>query len=597
MIRSGPPGVVQFTAKVDEPGKGPYNQGGASTMNGIILLASALFVLAWGHPSPAREAAQDEEAARLRAQLIQARLENLALKLKLDRLAQKPAEEMHHLLEALGSDLPELSAAGFRELGALPEVRRREALPAVLAQFAAGSEAFRAQAVSFLGRVPAVEAEAAVLQAARDPSPVLRRSAASALKSQAGARAQAALLALLRDVDREVRLTALEALGVSKYDAAVRPILDALSTEREPTVQEKMVDALGAIGSPAAVDDLLELLGRTKRDTIRWSCINSLGKIGDARAAERVRSHLDDSLPIEVRQVSIEALGKLKDATSLGRVSEILRSDREEKLRQAAAAALGLMAPPEAVELTLLPAYLSDPSPGVRGAVWAAILSLTGDRFAPNEKLALALLRSGRRTEADHVCARLHDSKPDGETRSRSAALEEVVGAAALQAGDFKGALPHWRRLFAIAPERVEIARQIAACYRGLDDLDSCLKTLSDLKDPEPLIEEAHALLQSGAAEDRRKTIEQALRTGALRLVEPLAGKDDGAKKTAQEAIRRQGRRILGSLAAEVEENPKPPAAVLEAGSAITGIPNDPGANGNGHKARAAAWRAWLEKK
>jgi len=596
MIRSGTSGVVQFASGVDEPGTAPYNPCGASTMNRFLLLASALYSLTCGHRPPAA-AAQDEDAVRLRAQLVQARLENLDLKLKLARLSQKPAEEMRHLLEALGSDLPELSAASFRELGALPEGRRREALPAVLARFSSGGEAFRTQAVSFLGRVAAPEAEAAVLKAAGDPSPVLRRTAASALKSQSGSRAQAALLALLRDVDREVRLTALEALGVAKYDAAVKPILDALSTEREPTVQEKMVDALGAIGSPAAVDDLIDLLGRTKRDTIRWSCINSLGKIGDTRAADRVRSHLDDDLPIEVRQVSIEALGKLKDGTSLGRLSEILRSDREEKLRQAAAAALGLMAPPETVESTLLPVYLSDPSPGVRAAVWAAILSLAGDRFAPNEKLAMALLRAGRRTDADQVCARLHEAKPDLEIRGRWAALEEAVGGAALQAGDFKGALPHWRRLFAMAPERVEVARHIAECYRGLDDLDSCLKLLADLKDPEPLIEEAHALLQSGIAEDRRKTVEQALRTGTLRLVEPLAGRDEVAKKTAQEAVRRQGRRILGFLAAELEENPKPAPAVLDAGSAITGIPNEPAPGGNGHKARAAAWRAWLDKK
>ncbi len=562
-------------------------------MNRIILLSSALFLLVCGHPPPA-VAAQDDEAARLRTQLVQARLENLDLKLKLARLSQKPADELRILEEAVASDLPELSAAALRELGALPENRRREALPAVLARFASGTEAFRVQAVPFLGRAPAPESEAALLKAAGDPAPALRRAAASALKSAAGDRAQAALLALLRDVDREVRLAALEALGVAKYDAAVKPILDALTTEREPQVQEKMVDALGAIGSPGAVDDLLELLGHTRRDPIRWSCINSLGKIGDARAAERVRAFLDDPHPLEVRQVSIEALGKLKDAASLPRIAEILRGDREEKLRQAAAAALGLMAPADAVETTLLPAYLADPSAGVRGAVWTAILALTGDRFSPIEKLALALLKADRRPEADQVCARLHAAKPEPETRGRWTVLEEAVGAAALQAGDFKGALPHLRQLAVLAPDRVDVARRIAACYRGLDDIDTCLKTLTELKDPEPLVEEAYSLLQTGMVDEKRKAVEQSLRSGALRLVEPLAGKDEAAKKAALEAVRRQGRHILPALATEIEENPRPPAAALEAGSAITGIPNDPAPNGQ--KARAAAWRAWLEK-
>ncbi len=59
-------------------------------------------------------------------------------------------------------------------------------------------------------------------------------------------------------------------------------------------------------------------------------------------------------------------------------------------------------------------------------------------------------------------------------------------------------------------------------------------------------------------------------------------------------SIRRLGRRILPALIAEMEDAPKMPGPLLEAGAVITGIPNDPTAT-NGYKAKAAAWRAWLD--
>ena len=69
----------------------------------------------------------------------------------------------------------------------------------------------------------------------------------------------------------------------------------------------------------------------------------------------------------------------------------------------------------------------------------------------------------------------------------------------------------------------------------------------------------------------------------------------DAARKASLDAIRRLGRKILPALIAELEEGPKTPAPVLEAGQAITGIPNETG-NSNGYKAKAAAWKTWLGK-
>jgi len=248
-----------------------------------------------------------------------------------------------------------------------------------------------------------------------------------------------------------------------------------------------------------------------------------------------------------------------------------------------------------AIDETLLPAYLKETSDAVKRALWTSMMSLSGESFVPNEKLVLAFFVAGRRSEMDQVCTRIHALQPEGELKARRLALEDTVAKTFFESNDFKGALPHCRQVALLAPDRADAARRVAACQRELKDLDGCLRTLSELKDPEPMLEETAAQLQTGLTEDRRKTLEGLLRSGTLRLIEPLAGKDEAARKVSLDAVRRLGRKILPALISELEEGPKTPAPVLEAGQAVTGIPNEPG-NSNGFKAKAAAWRAWLGK-
>ncbi len=537
---------------------------------------------------------QDEDPRRLRDELIKARLENLGLKLQLARLTPKPDDELKILEEALDCDLAEIITAAFRELSALPQDRRKAAVPAVLRRFGAARETFRIEAIGFLGRVPLPEAEATVLRSAVDGSAAVRKAVASALKSGAGTGAIETLLLLFRDPDRAVRLGALDALGVAKREPAVAPLASALASEQDPMIVEKMVDALGAIGSPAATDALMELLATTPRETIRWSCINSLGKIGDMKAGPGLLSFMDPPQPLDVRQVTIESLGKLKETAALPKLAEVLTRAPEEKLRQAAAGAFGLMAGAGAITETLLPAYLAESSEPVIRSIWTAMLALSGDAFVANERLALAFLAAGRRGEAEQICVRLHGSKPEGELRIRRLSLEEVIARTLYEASDFKAALPHYKQLPALAPDRIDAVRRVAACQRELKDYDGCLKTLADLKDPEPLIEEVAAQLQALPADDRRKTLDASLRGATERLLDGLAGKDE-VRKTSLETLRRLGRKILPALIADLEEGPKAASTTLEAGSVVTGIPNDPATSGD-LKAKAASWRAWLEK-
>lgn len=536
---------------------------------------------------------QEDDPRRLRDELVKARLENLTLKLQLARLTGKPDDELRCVEEALDSDLAEVVGAGFRELGALPEERRKAAVPGVLRRFAGAREPFRIEAVGFLGRVPHPQAEATVLNSASDGSAAVRKAVAGALKAATASGAVDTLLQLFRDSDRAVRVAALDALGVAKREHAVGPLAATLATEQDPLIVEKTVDALGAIGSAGATDALVQLLSSTTREMIRWSCINSLGMIGDSKAGPRLLPFMEPPQPLDVRQVTIESLGKLKETSALPRLSELLVKAPEERLRQASAMAFGMMAGSGSITDTLLPAYLTETSEPVQKSIWASMLALTGDGIAANEKLAQAFLGVGRRVEAEQICARLHGSRPEGELRVRRLALEETIARLLYEANDFKTALLHYKQLPVLAPGSDSI-RRVAACQRELKDYDGCLKTLGELRDPEPLLEEAAAQLQASPTEDRRKSLEAILRVGTQRLVENLSGKDD-LRRAALDSIRRLGRKILPPLIADLEEGPKFASAVLEAGSVVTGIPNDPATAGD-LKAKAALWRAWLEK-
>jgi HEAT repeat protein len=536
---------------------------------------------------------QDDDPRRLRDELIKARLENLSLKLQLARISSKPEDELRILEESLDSDLAEVVGAAFRELGALSEDRRKAAVPVVLRRFPAAREAFRIEAVVFLGGVPTPEAEATVVRSASDGSAAVRKAVASALKVASAAGAVETLIQLFRDTDQAVRVAALDALGVAKRASAVSPLASALASEQDPLIVEKIVDALGAMGRPAATDALIGLLSTTQRETIRWSCINSLGIIGDSRAGPRLLPFIEASQPLDVRQVTIESLGKLKETSALPRLAELLLKAPEERLRQAAATAFGMMAGAGSITDILLPAYLAETSEPVQKALWAAMLALTGDGVAANEKLAQAFLTAGRRSEAEQICTRLHGSKPEGELRIRRLALEETIARILYEANDFKTALLHYKQLPALAPGS-DAVRRVAACQRELKDYDGCLKTLAELKDPEPLLEETAAQLQAGPGEERRRSLETLLRSGTQRLVEGLSGKDE-LRRATLESIRHLGRKVLPALIADLEEGPKAPSAVLEAGSVVTGIPNDPATAGD-LKSKAAAWRSWLDR-
>jgi HEAT repeat protein len=581
-----------------------------------MALLPALF-LSFAHLAPVQD---DAEIKRLQDEIVQLRLENLRLKLDIARREGKPEAEARELENALGSGHAELCEAAFREIANLTEERRKTFVPTVVRRFEGGHVSFKVHAIAFLGPRDMPEAEALVLKAAADPLPAVRRAAAQALKPSVKEPAFRALVKLLDDADRDVKAAAIDALGVPRREAAVAPLVAALAAEKDEKILEKTVDALGAIGSVLAVDPLLALLDRKPSAELRWTCINSLGRIGDARAAARLRTYLEPEQPANVREVTIQALGKLKDADSLPRLGEILRRGPDESLRKEAAKAIALMGDLRMIESALLPVYLVEKTEAVRLAVQAALETLAADRLDVHETLVAAFLKEARRGDAAAFCARLHSAKPAAELLPRHLALEESVASSLAAAKETKSAVDHYRRLLALAPQHADARRQLAVCYRELEDFEAAAKHLQELaaalprgdaewwkirleglgllqklRNAEPQIEEAHALLQVNPPphpEERRKALEQALREGTLRLIAPLAEKDEAARAAALAAVARLGKQAILTLAALLEEGPPKPGAIAAAGNRITGTTFEP-STAEAAKAAAAEWRAW----
>ena len=563
-----------------------------------------------GQPAPKRE------------KIIELQLKVLKLAVENAQLKKNPELELRVLIdEGIAAPYDEVRSAAFRMLGDLPEVRRRTAVPEVLSRFETGKPPFRVLALEFLGRAPGPEAERAVLGATRDPAPTVRRAAALVLKSSSKEAAIKAILGLLEDADPEVKLAALDGLAVPRRDSAVKPLINFLGRQTDPKILERSAHALGVIGSKVAVEALADLLARTRMDDVRWSCINSLGKIGDPTVAVRLGPCLEATHPVNIRQVTIEALGKLKATDFLPRLAKILGESKEEELRRAAAGAIGRMGTLDAIESILLPTYLAESSESVRREAWTAMLGLAGEGFESNERFALALLKSGRRQEAQEICTRMHAVKTGDALHARHLALEEKVAEAAFDAGDIQAALSHLRVLAAFAPKRREIRRRVATCYRELKDYESALNTLQELaggetsgtaewwmtqfelldlrglmKDPEPQVELAHMLLKTNPPPhptDRKKQLEAALRAGAIRL----AGVLETATPEAQKAsLAKVGPKIIAVLASILEEGDGRPGPLLKVGNALTGTTYDLATTDPATlKEAAAKWRAWLK--
>ena len=121
------------------------------------------------------------------------------------------------------------------------------------------------------------------------------------------------MIVFLRSPSNAIRALAAQFLGKVRDTRAVEPMI-ALILEADPNYTPMwVVQALGMLGDRQAVDPLLQFLARTESATERYMTIEALGLLGDPRAIENVKAyafdqdhHVRDRAQIALRRLSGE---------------------------------------------------------------------------------------------------------------------------------------------------------------------------------------------------------------------------------------------------------------------------------------------------
>ncbi len=560
------------------------------------------------------------EVARLRQQLIRSQLEIFNLRLEKARNNKDPKQAFPIILkDGLGSEFPELNRQAFLELGKLPVEEQKKALDAVLEKWKTSDPVFRVDALPFLNSVDHPDATALIFTAARDVSANVRRAAAGVLKTTNGNRARILLEELLSDPESEVRSMAIEALGVPKNEAAVKPLLRLLQKEKDPALLEKASHALGVIGNKNAVPGLLEILS-SPNENVQWAAINSLGKIGEREAIEYIRPFLAQTHSLPLRKIAITTLGRLKDQASLPTILKMLIDDPDEELQKVAADAIGRLDDPSALDETL-ECFTRNKSDSVRKAIWETILKLAAEDFDRLKKVLLSVLSQEKISPIEEIARKIYALDLNGSKRLPP--LVEKISHWMFSAKEWRRALLHYKKLVSILPGHIEGHKQMAQCYLELGDNESAVRSLEaaaglsratpalwwklqerimellvKIDDPVRIVEKAHDLMAGSNGPvpvEFSIVLEQNYRNGSTSLLRQLQTPDENKKRTAIAKLIRLGRRIVLPLAEALPETPSP--ALIEAGNAITGtkIPSET-TEETLLEDTARAWRLWYKK-
>lgn len=148
--------------------------------------------------------------------------------------------------------------------------------------------------VTILGEIASPESLRALQQVAAHPEAKVRKEVVKSLARIAPHFGDAGLIAMLADSDRDVVRQVIFSLGALRSRAAVRPLLDIVTTAdallKELELKKMAVTALGRIGDRQATAPLLDVLA-TKGwlAPLRWmelriTAATALGQLGDESA-------------------------------------------------------------------------------------------------------------------------------------------------------------------------------------------------------------------------------------------------------------------------------------------------------------------------
>jgi HEAT repeat protein len=153
----------------------------------------------------------------------------------------------------------------------------------------------------------------------------------------------------LKDKLEFVRREAAYSIGETHSRAAVQPLVELLTTEKESSVRAAAVAALGEIGEESAVPALAHVLSglspnkkskKREDDFTMRSAAQALGKIRSRAGVEPLIAALtNETNSLDVRRASAEALGLIGDSSATSALEAAVAA-QDPYLSEAARAAL-----------------------------------------------------------------------------------------------------------------------------------------------------------------------------------------------------------------------------------------------------------------
>ena len=153
-------------------------------------------------------------------------------------------------------------------------------------QIRRGSDESKRDALFQIRNLETAEASRIAVSALRDSNEIVRATAAFSVIYLPSDEAAKVLLSLLRDKSFFVRKETAYALGKTRNQLAVQPLLRILQTDKNLEVRMSAAVALGEIGDIRAVNELVKILQnrpKENEDFLRRSAARSIGQITQFR--------------------------------------------------------------------------------------------------------------------------------------------------------------------------------------------------------------------------------------------------------------------------------------------------------------------------
>ena len=193
-------------------------------------------------------------------------------------------------------------------------------------RLSSGNVEERRDALMKLGALKHAEASGAAVAGINDTEPVVRVTAFHAITSLPANEAATLLMPFLKDKLEFVRREAVYSIGETRSRAAVQPLVELLTTEKEPSVRAATVVALGQIGDESVVPALAHVLSglspnkkskKREDDFTMRSAAQALGEIRSRAGVEPLIAALtNETNSLEIRRAAAEALGSIGDSSA-----------------------------------------------------------------------------------------------------------------------------------------------------------------------------------------------------------------------------------------------------------------------------------------